>query len=61
MKRLMKIGVFAPLTATSAHSIIIGLLHSPKKEAVIAEMKEKTVAEPKHQFELLKSPIVQNF
>mgnify|MGYP000558113833 CR=1 FL=1 len=37
------------------------LLHSPKKEAVIAEMKEKTVAEPKHQFELLKSPIVAEF
>ena len=37
------------------------LLHSPKKEAVIAEMKEKTAAEPKHQFELLKSPIVAEF
>lgn len=37
------------------------LLHSPKKEAVMAEMKEKTAAEPKHQFELLKSPIVAEF
>ena len=37
------------------------LLHSPKKEAVIAEMKEKMAAEPKHQFELLKSPIVADF
>ena len=37
------------------------LLHSPKKEAVMAEMKEKTVTEPKHQFELLKSPIVAEF
>ena len=37
------------------------LLHSPKKEAVIAEMKEKTAAEPKHQFELLKSPIGAEF
>lgn len=36
------------------------LLQSPKKEAVIAEMKKKT-AEPKHQFELLKSPIVAEF
>lgn len=36
------------------------LLQSPKKEAVIAEMKEKT-AEQKHQFELLKSPIVAEF
>ena len=37
------------------------LLHSPKKEAVMAEMKEKAAAEPKHQFELLKSPIVAEF
>ena len=37
------------------------LLHSPKKEAVMAEMKKKTAAEPKHQFELLKSPIVAEF
>ena len=37
------------------------LLHSPKKEAVMEAMKEKTVAEPKHQFELLKSPIVAEF
>ena len=37
------------------------LLHSPKKEAVMAEMKENTAAEPKHQFELLKSPIVAEF
>lgn len=27
----------------------------------MAEMKEKTAAEPKHQFELLKSPIVAEF
>ena len=27
----------------------------------MAEMKEKAVAEPKHQFELLKSPIVAEF
>ena len=27
----------------------------------MAEMKEKTVTEPKHQFELLKSPIVAEF
>ena len=37
------------------------LLHSPKKGAVMAEMKEKTAVEPKHQFELLKSPIVAEF
>ena len=38
------------------------LLHSPKKEAVIAEMKEKTAAEPKHQFETSqKSHRWQNF
>ena len=36
-------------------------LHSPKKEAIMAEMKETTTAEPKHQFELLKSPIVAEF
>lgn len=37
------------------------LLHSPKKEVVIAEMKEKTASDLKHQFELLKSPIVAEF
>lgn len=37
------------------------LLQSPKKEAVIAEMKEKTRHYPSSQFELIKSPIVAEF
>ena len=37
------------------------LLQSPKKEAVIAEMKEKTGHRGKSQFELIKSPIVAEF
>ncbi|MBO4529214.1 MAG: DUF1016 family protein [Paludibacteraceae bacterium] len=37
------------------------LLQSPKKEAVIAEMKEKTVDFQQNKFELLKSPIVAEF
>lgn len=37
------------------------LLQSPKKEAVIAEMKEKTRHYPNRQFELIKSPIVAEF
>ena len=37
------------------------LLHSPKKEAVMAEMKEKTAAEPKHQLNFSKVPSWQNF
>ena len=36
------------------------LLQSPKKEAVIAEMKDKTAGQP-HQFELIKSPIIAEF
>lgn len=57
----MKIGVFASLDRNIGTQYYYRLLHSPKKEAVIAEMKEKTAAEPKHQFELLKSPIVAEF
>lgn len=37
------------------------LLQSPKKEAVIAEMKEKTADFQQNKFELLKSPIVAEF
>lgn len=37
------------------------LLQSPKKEAVIAEMKEKTSALQQDKFELLKSPMVAEF
>lgn len=37
------------------------LLQSPKKEAMIAEMNKKTIIDQKHQFELLKSPIVAEF
>ena len=37
------------------------LLHSPKKETVIAEMKEKTKNFKSRQFELLKSPIIAEF
>ena len=37
------------------------LLQSPKKEAVIAKMKEKTVDFQQNKFELLKSPIVAEF
>lgn len=37
------------------------LMQSPKKEAVIAEMQEKTADFQKNQFELLKSPIIAEF
>ena len=37
------------------------LLQSPKKEAVIAEMKQKKPQLPKTQFELVKSPVVAEF
>ena len=37
------------------------LLHSPKKDAVIAEMKRKTTQFSKTQFELVKSPVVAEF
>lgn len=37
------------------------LLQSPKKEAVIAEMKQKTAHFPKSQFEFVKSPAVAEF
>ena len=37
------------------------LLHSPKKEEVIEEMKQKTDKFQKSKFELLKSPIVAEF
>ena len=37
------------------------LLQSPKKEAVIAEMKQKSTQLPKTQFELVKSPVVAEF
>ncbi|MCR5570404.1 MAG: PDDEXK nuclease domain-containing protein [Paludibacteraceae bacterium] len=37
------------------------LLHSPKKEAVIAEMQEKTSSFQQNKFELLKSPYVAEF
>ena len=37
------------------------LLQSPKKDAVVAEMKEKTGHRGKSQFELIKSPIVAEF
>ena len=36
-------------------------MQSPKKEAVIAEMQEKTADFQKNQFELLKSPIIAEF
>jgi predicted nuclease of restriction endonuclease-like (RecB) superfamily len=36
------------------------LMQSPQKDAVIAEMKQKA-AQPKHPFELLKSPIIAEF
>ena len=37
------------------------LLQSPKKEAVIAEMKQKSTQLSKTQFELVKSPVVAEF
>jgi len=37
------------------------LLRAPKKEAVIDEMKHKTAAEQKGQFELIKSPVIAEF
>ncbi len=37
------------------------LLQSPKKEAVIAEMKRKNDQLPKTHFELVKSPVVAEF
>ncbi len=37
------------------------LLQSPKKEAVIAEMKQKTEEFQKNRFELLKSPVIAEF
>lgn len=37
------------------------LLQSPKKEAVIAEMKQRTAHFPTSQFELVKSPVVAEF
>ena len=37
------------------------LLQSPKKEAVIAEMRRKTAEFSKTQFELVKSPVVAEF
>ena len=37
------------------------LLQSPKKEAVIAEMKQKTADYQKNHFELLKNPIIAEF
>lgn len=37
------------------------LLQSPKKKAVIEEMKQKTSAYQKNSFELLKSPVIAEF
>lgn len=37
------------------------LLQSPKKEAVITEMRQKNAQLPKKQFELVKSPVVAEF
>lgn len=37
------------------------LLQSPQKEAVIAEMQDRTKAFPKSGFELIKSPVVAEF
>lgn len=37
------------------------LLQSPKKEAVIEEMKQKTTKYQKNQFELIKSPVIAEF
>jgi len=37
------------------------LLQSPKKETVIAEMKQKTTEYQKNKFELLKSPVIAEF
>ena len=37
------------------------LLQAPKKENVIAEMKQKTAAYQNNQFELLKNPIIAEF
>lgn len=37
------------------------LLQSPKKEAVIAEMQEKTAEYQKNRFELLKNPMIAEF
>lgn len=37
------------------------LLHSPKKEAVIAEMLQKTAANPPASEEMIKSPVVAEF
>ena len=37
------------------------LLQSPKKDAVIEEMKQKTAEYQKNQFELIKSPVIAEF
>lgn len=37
------------------------LLQSPKKEAVIQEMKQKTAEYQRNQFELIKSPVIAEF
>ena len=37
------------------------LLQTPKKEAVIEEMKQKTAEFQKNQFELIKSPVIAEF
>ena len=37
------------------------LLQTPKKEAVIEEMKQKTAEYQKNQFELIKSPVIAEF
>ena len=37
------------------------LLHSPKKEKVIAEMKRNTKNFQSSQFELIKSPVIAEF
>jgi predicted nuclease of restriction endonuclease-like (RecB) superfamily len=37
------------------------ILQAPKKEAVIAEMKQKAAELPKTQFELVKSPVIAEF
>ena len=37
------------------------LLQAPKKDAVIAEMKEKTAGLWQHQFEMIKSPVIAEF
>ena len=44
------------------HTVLLSAAPFSEKEAVIAEMKEKTAAEPKHQFEPpSKVPSWQNF